>query len=129
MKILLDTHVFLWALLTPERLSDEAVELLADGSYEKYLSAASAWEIICKYADGKIVLPVGPEEFVTKSLLASGILSLPLTVQDALVAGELPSYHDDAVDRQLVAQALRNQMFIMTDDSAFEMYEVKIIDI
>jgi len=129
MKILLDTHVFLWAMLTPEKLGEEAVELLADANYDKYLSAVSAWEITIKHAKGKIALPVPPKEFVTDSIAAAGILQLPVTIQDAFVLADLPYHHDDLFDRQLIAQAQRNQMFIMTDETVFERYDVKIINI
>lgn len=127
MKILLDTPVFLWAVLSPLELSDEAKELLGDDRYEKYLSAASAWEIAIKHAKGRIVLPSPPIEFVGQSVASSGVITLPVTMHDAFVLADLPLHHEDIFDRQLIAQAQRNKMFLMTADPIFEQYDVQII--
>ena len=127
MKILLDTPVFLWAVLSPEQLSDEARELLRDIHYEKYLSAASAWEIAIKHSKGKLILPKPPEEFVNQSIASSGIISLPVTMHDAFVLADLPLHHKDIFDRQLVAQAQHHKMFLMTADPVFELYDIQII--
>jgi PIN domain nuclease of toxin-antitoxin system len=127
MKILLDTPVFLWAVLSPDELSEEATELLGEGSYEKYLSAASAWEIVIKHGKGNVDLPTRPEQFVSDSLALSGIIPLPVTMYDALALADLPLHHEDVFDRQLIIQAQRHKMFLMTADPVFEAYDVQII--
>ena len=129
MKILLDTHIFLWALLTPEKLTDEAIELLESAGTEKYLSAASSWEIAVKHAMGSLVLSESPREFVMANITAAGISPLPIGVRDTLQAIDLPPIHKDPFDRLLVAQAQANQMFLLTNDPVFENYDVRIIDL
>ena len=128
MKILLDTHIFLWALLSPENLNEETVDLLESPETEKYLSAASAAEIVVKHNDGHIRLPATPLVFVTNSMSAGGIRELPVGIRDTFAAGELPRHHSDLTDRLLIAQARSNQMYIVTDDPIFSYYDVKIID-
>ena len=127
MKILLDTHIFLWALLSPERLNEETVDLLESSETEKYLSAASGWEIATKHARGHIRLPDLPGAFVTSNMAAAGIRELAIAVHDPFFAAELPRYHRDPIDRLLIAQARTHQMYIVTDDPAFADYDVKII--
>lgn len=129
MKLLLDTHIFLWSLLEPEKLSDEAVDLLNNPETEKYVSAATAWEISAKHAEGSVILPKGPREFVTEYVAAAGLLQLPVTLTDALAAGELPAVHKDPFDRILIAQARENEMFIVTNDPIFGDYEVRLIEV
>ena len=128
MKILLDTHIFLWALLSPERLEDETVDLLESSETEKYLSAASGWEIASKHTLGSLTLPKAPWEFVTTHMAAAGIRELPISVRDTMLANDLPGHHSDLIDRLLIAQAQSNQMYIVTDDPVFARYDVKIID-
>lgn len=127
MKVLVDTPVFLWAMLSPTELSDEARELLVDVNCERYLSVASAWEITLKQAKGKLILPTTALEFVTRGLASSGMIALPITMDDAFVLADLPLHHEDIFDRQLIAQAKRHGMFLMTADPLFELYDVQII--
>jgi PIN domain nuclease of toxin-antitoxin system len=127
MKILLDTHIFLWALLSPENLNDETIDLLESPETEKYLSAASALEIASKYKAGHVRLPDAPGVFVSTSLAAAGIRELPISVRDTFLAGDLPGHHYDAIDRLLIAQAQSNQMYLLSDDPVFSYYDVKII--
>lgn len=127
MKILLDTHVFLWALLTPEKLTKKSIRLLNDPHNEKYLSAVSSWEITIKYAKGGIDLPKPPREFVIEHVIAAGILTLPINVSDTLLVGDLPPHHKDPFDRLLIAQANNNGMQIITDDKIFKIYGLKTL--
>ena len=128
MKILLDTHIFLWALLSPERLNEETVDLLESMETEKYLSAASGWEIAAKHTRGSIRLPDLPGAFVISNMAAAGIRELPIGIRDPFLALDLPPHHHDSIDRLLIAQAQSNQMYIVTDDPIFSYYDVKIID-
>lgn len=128
MKILLDTHIFLWALLSPDRLNDETVDLLESTETEKYLSAASGWEITAKHARGDIRLPDEPSAFVMSNMVIAGVRELVIGLRDQFLAGGLPRHHSDPVDRLLIAQAQANQMYIVTDDPIFSYYDVKIID-
>lgn len=127
MRILLDTHIFLWALLSPDRLDEETVDLLESAETEKYLSAASSWEIATRHARGDIGLPDQPAIFVTSNMAAAGIRELAIGLRDPFLAQGLPPHHDDLVDRLLIAQAQANQMYLVTDDPIFSYYDVKII--
>ena len=129
MKLLLDTHNFLWSLLEPEKLASETVDLLDDPDIEKYLSAASSWEIAIKYAKGFLQLPKPPKHFVTEHVIAAEIMALPITLNDTLAVADLPPIHRDPFDRILITQAIQNDMFIVTDDRVFAEYEVRLIDI
>ncbi len=127
MKILLDTHVFLWALLSSYKLSKKTIRLLEDSGNEKYFSAASSWEIAIKYSKGSLILPEAPKIFVKTHLQNAGIAQLPITINDTLLVGELPHHHRDPFDRLLITQARKNDMHILTDDGVFNKYDVKTI--
>ena len=128
MKILLDTHIFLWAAGPTEKLSEETLDLLANPGSEKYLSAASAWEIAIKYGKGLLPLPEHPKRFIPFTLAASNIVSIPVTFGDTLGVTDLPRHHGDPFDRLLIAQAKLHDMYLLTDDQIFERYDVDIID-
>jgi PIN domain nuclease of toxin-antitoxin system len=127
MRILLDTHCRLWRLTQPEKLNEEAREILAEGSNTIFLSAASSWEISIKYSLGKLSLPEPPEGFVPKRLLRDGVSSLPIEHIHALRVGELPYHHRDPFDRLIIAQAMIEQLPVMTVDIQFKPYDVKIV--
>jgi PIN domain nuclease of toxin-antitoxin system len=126
-KILLDTHIFLWALLSSHKLSKKTIKLLEDTGTEKYLSAASSWEIAIKYAKGNLILPEAPKIFVKNHLQNSGVKQLPITINDTLLVGELPYHHRGPFDRLLITQARKNDMYLLTDDKIFNKYDVKTI--
>jgi PIN domain nuclease of toxin-antitoxin system len=129
MKLLLDTHIFLWSLLEPEKLSDEVTDLLNNPETDKYISAVTGWEITIKHAKGSLILPKKPKDFVMEFVIAAGILVLPISLGDALAVGELPPHHRDPFDRMLIAQARENEMFIVTNDNIFGSYEVRLIEV
>lgn len=126
MRILLDTHCWLWALGEPQRLSAQARALIADRGNEIFLSAASAWEISIKHALGKLTLPVDPAEYVPQRIEASGVSPLPIDVRHALLAGELPAHHRDPFDRLLVAQARLEGLTLMTADALLRPYQADL---
>ena len=99
MKILLDTHCWLWWLAEPERLRDQVLRIIEDVDNEVFLSVASAWEIAIKYSLGKLSLPEAPGDFVPKRLERDGILPLLIANNHALRVAELPSHHRDPFDR------------------------------
>ncbi len=127
MKYLLDTSVWLWSLTASQRISNEALRLLASGTGELYLSAASSWEIAIKSALGKLLLPESPTSYVPNRMTAQGIRPLSITHTHALAVSELPAHHRDPFDRILIAQARTEEMVILTADRAFEQYDVKIL--
>lgn len=121
MKLLLDTHVLLWALIDDPRLSEAQARAIGEG--ELYLSAASVWEIGIKRAIGKLDLP----EDIFDVARDAGCRPLPITWQHAETAAALPPLHSDPFDRMLIAQAIREGLTLVSSDAKFRGYEVDLI--
>ena len=126
MKLLLDTHVWLWMLAAPERLGD-ARATLESADHELLLSAASSWEIAIKHDLGRLRLPQPPGLFVPDRIRASGVVPIPIEHVHALEAGRLPKHHRDPFDRVLVAQARHLDVPIITADAAIAAYDVAVL--
>jgi PIN domain nuclease of toxin-antitoxin system len=129
MRILLDTHIFLWALLERKKLSDKTIEILENSENELFLSVASSWEIAIKWAKGSLILPSEPKFFVPQAITEVGIKTLPITNKDVLSAADLPQIHKDPFDRLLIIQANLNELSVLTNDRIFTDYEVKLVEI
>jgi PIN domain nuclease of toxin-antitoxin system len=127
MKLLVDTCAFLWIVSESPRLSKTAAAVFLDRNNQRYLSAASAWEIGIKHAAGRLPLPQRPDVFIPKIRQASGIASLDIDEESALLAGRLPALHSDPFDRMLVAQAIVHGMTILTPDRDIEQYAVRVL--
>ncbi len=127
MKLLLDTHIFLWALLSPEKLNSKTKKLLNDPDNEKFLSAASSWEIAIKYARGNLILAREPRKFVVEYAIEAGIILLPISVNDTLEVSDLPHHHKDPFDRLLVVQAKFNDLKLVTSDKIFKKYDADVV--
>ncbi len=128
MRLLLDTHVFLWLQTEPERLGDY-LDLVAGESNDVLVSAASAWEIAIKVSVGRLELPEPPHAYVPDRLRASGLVAMPLTHAHALTVATLPTFadHRDPFDRLLVATARSEGIPVLTADPQFERYEVEVL--
>ena len=125
MRLLLDTHAFLWWLEGNRRLSKKARDAIGDESNSVFVSAASAWEITTKFRIGK--LP-GAAEIVgdIPGIVASQAFSpLPITLVHAQRAGSLPGAHRDPFDRMLVAQAQTEDLVLVTNEKLFDNYGVR----
>lgn len=132
-KILLDTHVFLWWIDNQKHnlLGPEAKKLIGDTRNEVYISAASTWEISIKQNIGALSAPSNIESIVEDK----GFSSLPITLFHGEQAGNLPAAihpisgkeHKDPFDRMLIAQAQAEGMYLMTKDSAFAAYAVRLL--
>ena len=127
MKVLLDTHAFLWAVSDDERLSDRARDLIADPDNDVYLSAASAYEIAVKTANGRLGLPEDPATYLQTRIATLGLRPLPVTVEHATEAAMLPPIHTDPWDRLLVAQGRLELLPILTTDAQVRRYDVETI--
>ena len=120
MTLLLDTHVLLWWLEDPSKLSNQAKKAIQDGTNRVYVSAAVAWEIAIKKALGKLDAPDDLEEMLD----SNRFISLPVTIPHALTVLALPNYHRDPFDRMLIAQALHEGFRLVTRDQEIAKYPV-----
>jgi PIN domain nuclease of toxin-antitoxin system len=127
-RVLLDTHTFLWwSSRRGEQLSERARELLADGSTEASFSVVSAWEIAIKVGGGRIELPEPVERYVPSRIRHHGFDFMPIELSHVFRAGSLPPIHRDPFDRMLVAQAQVEGVPILTADPAISRYDVETI--
>lgn len=127
MKVLLDTHVFLWLNTQPDRLSAAALTACEDLNNEVYLSLVSAWEIQIKSQAGKLALPVPLDQMIGVQQDNNGLRLLPITLAHISELGALPPHHNDPFDRLLIAQARVENARLMSMDRAFDQYPVSII--
>lgn len=125
MRVLLDTHTFLWAITDESRLSARARSLMA--AADSWFSVASVWEVIVKCRSGKLALPLPVGPFLTSELKASGIRVLPITLDHVLRVETLDLHHRDPFDRILMAQGLEERIPIVTSDPLFARYPVEVI--
>lgn len=123
MRILLDTHCWLWMQVSPKRISEEVRKVLTDPETQLFLSAASSWEIAIKWALGKLPLPVPPMEYVPRGLERQGVAGLPVQHRHALHTATLPRHHRDPFDRLLIAQAQLEELVLVTADEQLAAYE------
>jgi len=126
LRVLLDTHSWLWMVGEPDRLSDQGRQLLHDPRNELFFSAASAWEIAIKYETGKLRLPRPPTALLGGWLAEDRLSALPILLAHALHAGELPPHHLDPFDRLLIAQARIEGLTLLTADRRLAKYDVPI---
>lgn len=123
MNLLLDTHVVLWALVQPDRLRDDVRVLITDPAHAVHVSAATVWEIEIKRAVGKLSAPDG----FAAECADRGFDGLPIDLVHAERAGRLPPHHSDPFDRMLIAQAIEDDLVLVSDDRAFDAYDVRAI--
>lgn len=124
MKLLLDTHVFLWMQIDPDRIADLRT-VLEDDANELLVSAVVAWEIAIKYAVGRLKLPEAPATYVPSRTRALGALPTAITQQHALGVAGLPLIHGDPFDRLLVAQAIQLDATLVTADAILADYPAR----
>ncbi len=117
MRVLLDTHLLLWALGSPLKLSADTRKLV--DTSEVYVSAASIWEISIKAALGKLKADAAE---ILAAVQPAGLSLLPITGEHAARVARLPTHHKDPFDRILLAQAVTEPMILLTNDKALERY-------
>ena len=123
MKLLLDTHIFLWALSEPNWLSQKQVIAMEDPTNTVYVSSISITEIAIKASLGKLELVFDPLDAAEKS----GFEMLDFSAKDALILKDLPFHHRDPFDRMLITQAISRKLIIATQDSIIDRYECQIL--
>jgi PIN domain nuclease of toxin-antitoxin system len=126
-RVLLDTHVWLWMQSSPDKLSPRSIALVEDPVNDLIFSAASSLEIAVKYAAGILSLPVPAHEYVPDRLRSSGVRSIAVEHAHALHVGTLPAHHLDPFDRLLIAQAQLLDVPILTADQQFAPYDVEVL--
>ena len=119
MKLLLDTHTYLWALSEPNRLSKKQIAAMEDPTNKVYISSISITEIAIKASLGKLELSFDPIDAAERS----GFEMLDFSAKDALLLKDLPFHHRDPFDRMLITQAISRKLIIATQDSLIDQYD------
>jgi PIN domain nuclease of toxin-antitoxin system len=127
MRLLLDTHVFLWYVTADPKLPATFRVAIQDPANEVYLSVASVWEAVIKHGLGKLPMPRPPAEYLPQQRDAHGIASLPVDEGAMPPLASLPPLHRDPFDRLLVAQALQHGITVATVDPAVAAYPVPLL--
>ena len=127
MPYLLDTHTFLWMAGDPVSLSANVREIVEEKNHHLYLSAASAWEIAILQQLKRVELPDVPQRFIAEALQQLNVLPIPIGFTTVISAATLPFIHRDPFDRLIIAEALKEQMMVLTRDNLFKSYGVKVV--
>jgi PIN domain nuclease of toxin-antitoxin system len=122
MRLLLDTHVAIWALVSPDLIPERITDLIAAPENDIFVSAASIWEIGIKFALGKASAPPFSARDAVAYFTEAGFLSLPVTATHAAAVEELPPIHADPFDRILIAQALSEPLRLISHDAKVAAY-------
>ena len=124
MRILLDTCAFLWLVTDDPQASELAKEIFLKEDNELLLSSVTGFEIAVKYSLGKLRLAESPKEFITNRINANALTELPVSMTHALILQNLPLHHKDPFDRLLVAQAMVNQIPLLSADQQLSAYDI-----
>ena len=127
MRLLLDTHILVWALIEPARLSPAVRGALENPDNDILFSAASVWEILIKVQAGKLPLPQPSGPYLIKQAAENRIEVLPITLDHILRIESLTMHHRDPFDRVLIAQSIEEKLPLVTADPHFERYPVEVI--
>ncbi len=127
MKLLLDTHAFLWYISDDPKLPRYAYDAIRDKSNEVYLSVVSVWEALVKHKNGKLPLPSEADKYIDASRMAHRIADLALDRQAVSHLLSLPAHHRDPFDRMLICQALAHELTVVTSDEVFGHYPVLVL--
>ncbi len=127
MRLLLDTHIFLWYISADPQLPTAYVDAIRDPANEVYLSVASVWEAVIKYALGKLPMPEAPAGYLARQRHAHRIATLPIEEHALAHLAGLPPLHRDPFDRILVAQVLQHGLTLVTVDDAVRAYPVPLL--
>ncbi|HEX7771240.1 MAG TPA: type II toxin-antitoxin system VapC family toxin [Pyrinomonadaceae bacterium] len=128
MKLLLDTHIFIWWADHPEKLSPAALSALEDETNELLLSVASVWEMQIKIQLGKLKLSLPLKELVKNQQETNDVTVSPIALAHVLTLESLPFHHKDPFDRLLIAQSISEGLTVVTADSQFSAYSVKLLE-
>jgi PIN domain nuclease of toxin-antitoxin system len=127
LKYLLDSMIWLWSIHAVEKINDACLAVLESGQQEIYFSAASAWELSIKAKLGKLHLPGPPAQCIPSFTAKQRLRALPITQLHAVKVYDLPLHHDDPFDRLIIAQAIVEEMTVLTADRIFGKYPVDVM--
>lgn len=127
MKLLLDTHVFLWWVSDAPELSEAARAAIANPNNTCYVSVASGWEMAIKSSLGKLKLKKPVERFLTEQMQHNGFLLLNIDLHHVAKVENLPFHHRDPFDRLIVSQAKAERMTLITADQALSVYGIRCL--
>ena len=127
MKVLVDTHTLIWALLHDHRLTARAKQVLRSGEHELVFSLVSLWEIAIKIKTGKLNTIGSSVAYIRDEMNAYGMQLLPIRYEHVLQLESLPHHHGDPFDRLLIAQALTESLPILSADRIFASYGIKLV--
>ena len=122
MKLLLDTHIFIWLIDDDKRLSEQYRQAIQNPNNEKFLSVVSIWECAIKYQIGKLDFPSYPETYLPRERRKHLIKTLTVDENSIAPLVKLPLLHKDPFDRLIMAQALQHDLIIMTEDKLILAY-------
>ena len=125
MKILLDTHVFLWIIFDATGLSAKAKKIFLDEGNDLFLSLASMWEIAIKCSLGKLTLKQPMAKFLPEQLQENSIMQLEISFRHIVGVAALPFHHRDPFDRLIISQAIQENLPILSSDTAFDAYNIQ----
>lgn len=125
MRVLLDTHAFLWYVLDDPRLSVKARQTIDDPQNEVAISPASYWEIAIKIGLGKYVLSEPYDVFMDREISANDFRILPIETRHTMVLTTLPLHHRDPFDRLIIAQAIHEAIPLVSADACFDAYPIQ----
>jgi PIN domain nuclease of toxin-antitoxin system len=127
MRLLLDTHVFLWWTDNNPALSFRAQRAISDESNDCFLSIVSCWELAIKVSLGKLSLSQSVEKFIVEQVAANGFELLPVDFRHVAAVESLPFHHRDPFDRLMITQARAEDLVIVTADSLIPHYDVSVL--
>ena len=125
MQLLLDTHIYLWVLNSPQRLSKRAKNLIKEAD-QVFISSASIWEAAIKIGIGKLKTDA---DLVLEGIRRSGFIELPISAAHASFVHRLPDIHRDPFDRLLIAQAMYEPLHLLTADSYLSQYSELVMNV
>ena len=125
MKLMLDTHTFLWFIAGDAKLSQYTKELIENQDNQRHISSSALWEITIKSSMGRLVVPTPMSELIQNHILANGIDILTISPKHLDTLHSLPYHHKDPFDRLIIAQSICEDMVILTKDTAFDHYPVQ----
>jgi len=123
LKIIIDTHIFLWAISEPEKLSKKKKQALETLANTIYVSSITITELMIKSSIGKLQVGFDPIMIAKES----GFEMLDFSGEDALALQDMPFHHKDPFDRMLISQAIHHKFYLMSDDSKFSDYDCKLL--